>query len=128
MSTNTMRMYGNVMQRKLCYPGLLAKFKQNRHLANMLLSTGASHLAEASYDKIWGTGIPLKEQDCLNTSNWSGTGILGEMLMDVQHDLLIPTEISMETNDTNIPNEPVNSEVPTIPLPQFSPNALENAE
>ena len=78
------------------------KFKLNRHLADMLLSTGSSHLVEASYDKVWGTGILLKDQDCLNSSNWSGTGILGEMLMKIRQELLHPTETMMDTQEESV--------------------------
>ena len=85
--------------KRLCYPGLLVKFRLSKHLADMLLSTGNCQLVEASYDKIWGTGIPLKDLDCLNSANWSGTGILGEMLMEVRQELLNPSEAKMDTHE-----------------------------
>ena len=70
-----------------CYPGILAKFRSNRHLADMLLSTGKKTLVEASYDSLWGTGIPLQNKSVLDTSLWKGNGILGEMLMEVRETL-----------------------------------------
>ena len=45
--------------KSLCYDGIKAKFTQNPWLANLLLSTNDEILAEATYDKVWGTGIPL---------------------------------------------------------------------
>ena len=69
-----------------CYPGLLEKFRSNAHLGEMLLSTGNLTLAEASYDPTWGTGVPLHDEDALNRDHWRGTGLLGEMLMQVRED------------------------------------------
>ena len=70
-----------------CYPGLLERFKNNPHLGDMLLSTGNLTLAELSYDYIWGTGVPLQSEDALNPEHWRGTGLLGEMLMQVREEL-----------------------------------------
>ena len=42
-----------------CYDGIKAKFTQNPWLANLLLSTNDEILVEATYDKVWGTGVPL---------------------------------------------------------------------
>ena len=50
----------------LCYPGLLAKFLSNTYLKEMLLSTGHSQIVEATYDTMWGTGIPLHSMDSLD--------------------------------------------------------------
>ena len=68
----------------LCYPGLLATFTQNHCLKEMLLSTGNQELVEASYDTTWGTGIPLRQKDCLNRSKWKSIGLLGHLLMRVR--------------------------------------------
>ena len=68
----------------LCYPGILAKFEQNHCLKEMLLSTGNQEIVEASYDTTWGTGIPLRQKDCLNRSKWNSVGLLGHLLMRVR--------------------------------------------
>ena len=51
----------------------------------LLLETGDKKIAEASYDSIWGTGIPLQSSDCLKQKEWGQTGILGDILMDIRH-------------------------------------------
>lgn len=62
--------------------GNYLKFKQNKKLCDMLLSTNDSILAEASpYDKIYGIGI-IKNVDDL--SKWQGENKLGYVLMDVR--------------------------------------------
>ena len=92
--------------KKICYPGIYAKFQQNQHLIDMLKSTGNSHLVEASYNRTWGTGIPLKDQDCLNSDNWYSTGILGEILMEVRWNLGKPTVEDMEVAEsTTVPQK-----------------------
>ena len=44
----------------ISYPGIPAKFEQNKLLKQFLDSTRPTQLAESSYDKLWGTGLPLK--------------------------------------------------------------------
>ena len=72
---------------KLCLPGILAKFKGNPCLAEMLLSTGNQTIVEATFDTMWGTGIPLHQSDCLDSRKWKGIGLLGELLMSTRKDL-----------------------------------------
>ena len=72
--------------KEICKSGIEAKFMQNPALMNLLRSTGKKKLAEASYDNVFGTGVPLNSEDCLNESKWEGVGILGEILMDIRKD------------------------------------------
>ena len=61
-----------------------AKFIQNKELMLLLQSTKDQTLVESSYDSIWGTGIPLKDPDCLDQTKWKNTGILGKILMEIR--------------------------------------------
>ena len=45
--------------KEISYPGIEAKFTQNKNLCNILKNTGTLTLVESSYDSLWGTGIPL---------------------------------------------------------------------
>ena len=84
-----------------CLPGIRAKFTQNPALAQLLLNTNNSKLAEASYDKIWGTGIPLSDENCLDEKLWNGTGIQGNLLMQVRAELVkTPEARQVEEMDT----------------------------
>ena len=38
-----------------CEPGIRSKFEQNPTLMNLLLNTRDGIIAEATYDKLWGT-------------------------------------------------------------------------
>ena len=49
-----------------CEHGIVCKFVQNPSLMKLLISTGNGILAEASYDKVWGTGVPLHHENALN--------------------------------------------------------------
>ena len=64
----------------LCLDGIRAKFSQNRDLYAMLKTTKPKVLVEASNDKVWGTGISLRNSQALNTNKWSGKGWLSNML------------------------------------------------
>ena len=44
---------------KVCYDGVREKFQQNNALLALLKSTSPKTLAEATTDRLWGTGIPL---------------------------------------------------------------------
>ena len=76
-----------------CKPGLMAKFKSNESLSNLLKSTGDKMLVESCRDQLWGNGIPLRDKDCLNREKWRGQDILGEILMKIQDEL---TSLNMD--------------------------------
>ena len=62
---------------KECYQGWYEKFNQNEMLKKVLLETTDKTLVESSYDRIWGTGIPLNYPNCLDNTRWHNQGILG---------------------------------------------------
>ena len=70
-----------------CKPGIEAKFMSNPYLVNMLQSTGEKTLVKACYDKLWGTGIPRCDRNCLKRDMWSNIGIQGEILMEIRTSL-----------------------------------------
>ena len=72
--------------RSKCECGITCKFQQNPALMNLLISTGEGILAEASYNKLWGTGVPLHHDNALNQEDWANVGILGEILMKIRED------------------------------------------
>ena len=68
-----------------CMPGICAKFQQNPDLMEVLLSkTGAKQIVECSNDSFWGTGTPINKPDCLDQTNWTSQGILGEILEEIR--------------------------------------------
>ena len=50
---------------------------------DQLLSTGYKTIVECCRDKLWGNGVPLHEDDCLNRNKWESQGIMGEILQEV---------------------------------------------
>ena len=58
----------NSKAKELCKPGIKCKFQQNPSLATTLLKTEDKMLVESCYDKVWGTGKPLFEENCLDVS------------------------------------------------------------
>ena len=63
-----------------CEEGIKAKFMQNIGCRSYLLSTGEKRIIECCNDKLWGTGVPLHDENHLRSSNWTSQGILGEIL------------------------------------------------
>ena len=84
--------------KEMCYPGIKAKFHQNTPLLLLLQSTDKQTLVEASHDNVWGTGIPLRDINCLNRKHWKNIGILGEILMDIRKESLHSSSNIMSQN------------------------------
>lgn len=75
----------NGVRQIVVYEGLLAKFSQNDDLRGRLKATGDSVLAEcAVQDKIWGTGLSMKDPNRFDQSRWKGQNLLGYTLMMVR--------------------------------------------
>ena len=68
----------------LCFEGIKEKFMQNPPLYQMLRSTGTKIIVEASLDKLWGTGISLRDNQALNSSHWYGKGWMSTILTDIR--------------------------------------------
>ena len=70
----------------LRFDGVREKFVQNPPLLVLLKSTTPKILAEATLDRLWGTGIALRDTNALNTGKWNSTGWLSKMLMAIRDD------------------------------------------
>ena len=51
----------------------------------MLKSTEPKVIVESSLDKLWGTGVQLRDQHALNPEKWHGTGWMSAMLSTVHN-------------------------------------------
>ena len=61
----------------------------------MLQSTYPKRLVESSRDTLWGTGVILYDNNCLQEELWKGTGCLGEMLMEYREILINPPKLNI---------------------------------
>ena len=74
----------------ICRPGIQAKFMQNPDLLQILVEkTSEKRIMESANDQLWGTGVPLARDGCLNKEMWITPGILGELLMEVRENQTI---------------------------------------
>ena len=92
--------------KSLCEPGIFAKFDQCEYLKEKLLASDNLTLVESSYDKHWGTGIPLKDDRCLVPNRWHTQGLLGTILQNVRTHLrntTIPTDHVSTTETEMVP-------------------------
>ena len=72
---------------KIAYEACFAKFSQNAELKRILLNTQTKELVEASFDKFWGVGLNLHNQNILKKEAWTGENLLGKVLTRVRHNL-----------------------------------------
>ena len=87
---------------ELCYEGIKQKFEQNPHLKEALMDTGNKTLVESCLDNVWGTGKALADPDCLTSTEWTGIGILGRILMKIRDSDLDTTMESDQEYEENI--------------------------
>ena len=73
----------------VCKSGIRAKFQQNLVAMDTLLhKTGQKQIAECIADRLWGTGLPLADPACLDTSKWTSQGIMGQILENIRDEAL----------------------------------------
>ena len=73
---------------KLCKPGIKQKFIENAIPRNLLLKkTKGKRIVECTKDTVWGCGMALKDENCLNTTKWTNQGIMGKMLEEIRSEL-----------------------------------------
>ena len=72
----------------IVYRGVSEKFRQNPELAEKLEKTGEEIIAECAVkDRIWGIGLPMKDENRLSINKWRGQNLLGRILMRVREDI-----------------------------------------
>ena len=77
----------------ICKPGIKQKFQMNPNPRRMLLNhTKNKLIIKCTKDTLWGTGVPLDSEKCLDSSMWKGRGtkkqgIMGEILCEIRNEL-----------------------------------------
>ena len=72
----------------MCQGGLKEKFKQNKDLQNLLISTSGQTLVEASWDHNWGCGLSITDDQILYCQCWYSQGLLGELLEEIRDNFM----------------------------------------
>lgn len=65
-----------------CY----SKFGQHPRLQDLLLCTGTENLIEATQDRFWGCGFPIRSEKLIN-GQWNAKNQLGVILMDCRTEI-----------------------------------------
>ena len=74
-----------VIRNNFMYLAVKLKFDRNPDLKEYLLNTGNKVIAEATWDRYWGTGIDIKHKDAYKTELWPGENQLGKLLMGLRN-------------------------------------------
>ena len=69
---------------EICFAGIREKFMQNQSLLQLLKTMSPKTSAEATIDKLWGTGIALWDSCALQADKWYSSGWLSRMLMTIR--------------------------------------------
>ena len=70
---------------QLCEKGIREKFVQNPVLMQHLINkTGKKTIVESANDTLWGTGVTLADETCLDKNRWITQGSLGCILENIR--------------------------------------------
>lgn len=73
--------------RSIAVRAVKAKFHQNVNLGKLLRCMGSALIVEASKDRMWGTGVHLRDRNALARDHWFGNGMMSEILSEVRKSL-----------------------------------------
>lgn len=83
-----LRRWSNDVAQQVMETAVTAKFQQCDSLKQRLLATGGKMLVECNkYDKYWGVGLSLHDDNALVRANWKGENTLGNILVAVREAL-----------------------------------------
>ena len=84
-------------------------------LANILINcTEAKTIVECTTDRVWGNGVPLGMDHCLDPECWIRQGLLGEILEEIRSELKLPHECSSSVTSLN-PNRVDAMDIDPVP-------------
>lgn len=111
-----------------------AKFSQTPAMKAALINTGSINLIEATFDRFWGSGLPLNTKGMIE-GRWHGSNVLGQILVELRTELRRETNHGKETH-INVPQpsagyqQPADlsagtlSQTPCPPAPQTYSSAV----
>ena len=74
-----------------CYTGIRQKFLENEVPRQLLLNkTKGKRISECTKDSVWGCGMSIHNDDCLDTTKWISQGIMGKLLEEIRSELAGP--------------------------------------
>ena len=108
----------------ICRAGIQAKFMQNPDLLQILVEkTTSKKIVESANDRLWGTGVPLAREGCLNKEMWITPGILGELLMEIrENQTMFPLSIPVKSYPPPHAAEKTLIGITNMPLLGVTPN------
>ena len=76
---------------QLCKPGIRQKFLENETPRHLLLNkTKGKRITECTKDSVWGCGMSIHNENCLDTTKWINQGIMGSILEEIRTELIGP--------------------------------------
>ena len=71
----------------------------------LIEKTGSKKIVECANDHLWGTGVNLNRDDCLNSEKWISPGILGKILEGIRD-----SNMQNRLTDSAVPSENTGNE------------------
>ena len=73
----------------------------------LIEKTGSKKIVECANDRLWGTGVNLNRDDCLNPEKWISPGILGKILEGIRDSNMEKRVTNSVAPSENTGHEPV---------------------
>ena len=84
---------------EICKHGIQEKFVQNPILLEILVKrTGSKCIIECTKDRLWGTGVALAQDDCLDSDHWITPGIMGKILENIHMEFSSQFTVNMPSS------------------------------
>lgn len=75
------------------------KYSTHEEARKELLETGTRKLGEATWDKHWGIGMPIHDDDALSSDSWDGENVMGEILMEIREKYAVDARVEQLISD-----------------------------
>ena len=76
---------------QLCMPGIRQKFLENDIPRQLLLTkTKGKRITECTKDPVWGCGMSINNENCLDITKWTSQGLMGSILEEIRNELAGP--------------------------------------
>ena len=97
----------DIKAKDICKAGIRQKFIENKKPRDLLLSkTKGKKIAECTKDDVWGCGLALNNDKCLNSTMWTSQGIMGVILEEIRDELIGKTQ-SVPNTQPDVHKQPL---------------------
>ena len=93
------------------------KYESHPAAMKVLMATGHKTIGEATASREWGIGININNDECLDTSKWTGANKMGKILMKIRDNQYQKLDARQQVLGSNASQRPANRNASILELP-----------